>query len=85
VCFFPVISGVPQGSVTFFTINDLCQVVHFARYHAYADDFRLYSSDCCSDISNCMLRLNGDLERVYRWSLDNGLILNESKTHHIFS
>jgi hypothetical protein len=86
--FLPVISGVPQGSVLgplLFSlfINDLCRVVHFARYHAYADDFQLYSGGCYGDVSNCILRLNGDLERVYRWSLDNGLVLNGSKTQAI--
>jgi hypothetical protein len=49
--------------------------------NAYADDFQLYSSGCHSDVSNYILRQNGDLERVYRWSLDNDLVLNGSKTH----
>jgi hypothetical protein len=48
------------------------------------DDFQLYSSGCYnSDVSFCILRLNGDLENVYRWSLDNGLVLNGSKTQAI--
>jgi hypothetical protein len=64
-------------------INELCKVVPFARYHAYADDFQLYSSGCYNDISNCILRLNGVLGRVYRWSIDNGLVLNGSKTQAI--
>jgi hypothetical protein len=51
--------------------------------HAYADDFQLYSSGCYSDVSNCILRLNGELERFYRWSLDNDLVLNGSKTQAI--
>jgi hypothetical protein len=62
-------------------INELCKVVHFARYHAY--DFQLYSSGCYNDISICILRLNGILGRVYRWSIDNGLVLNGSKTQAI--
>jgi hypothetical protein len=42
--------------------------------------FNYTPSGCYSDVSNCILRLNGDLEKVYRWSLDNGLVLNGSKT-----
>jgi hypothetical protein len=35
---------------------------------------------CPCDISDCILRLNVDLEAIFRWSVESGLSLNSVKT-----
>jgi hypothetical protein len=44
--------------------------------HLYADDFQVYAEQPC-DISDCIHRLNVDLEAIFRCS---GLSLNSRKT-----
>jgi Reverse transcriptase (RNA-dependent DNA polymerase) len=83
--FLPVLSGVPQGSILgplLFSlfINDLCEAIRTSKYHMYADDVQLYSGDKYENISQCIDRLNEDLAAVQRWSLENGLLLNNAKT-----
>jgi hypothetical protein len=76
---------VPQRSVpgplsfTLF-INDICRVVRSSQYNVYADDFQLYAADDISNISFCLERVNSDLDTIYCWSFDNGLLLDSKKT-----
>jgi hypothetical protein len=46
----------------------------------FADDFQFYAADDISNISLCLERVNSDLVAIYRWSVDNGLLLNGKKT-----
>lgn len=81
----PVLSGVPQGSVPsplFFAlfIDQLRFVLRHCKYHFYADDLQIYLSGDKSDIDGMVARVNEDLEAIFRWSTDNGLVLNSDKT-----
>jgi Reverse transcriptase (RNA-dependent DNA polymerase) len=49
----------------------------------FADDFQLYSSDQKQDFSECVARVNHDLEQIRQWAIKNGLSLNASKTQSI--
>jgi hypothetical protein len=81
----PVSVSVPQGSVLgplVFShfIDDLCGAVLTLNYHLYANDFQVYPRGSSCDISDCIHRLNVDLEAIFRWSIENGLSLNSGKT-----
>jgi hypothetical protein len=45
----------------------------------YANDVQLYSCDRYENMSQCIARLNEDLAAVQRWSMENGLLLNNAK------
>jgi hypothetical protein len=80
----PVNVGVPQRSVLGLLlfpllIDDPCGAVFTSSYHLYADDFQVYTRGRSCDISDCIHRLNVDLEAIFRWSVENGLSLNSRK------
>lgn len=82
---FIVNQGVPQGSVLgplLFSIfiNDLPDIVYSCHTHMYADDVLLYNFSELGLMENCIVRVNEDLTSIQKWSLENKLLLNPSKT-----
>jgi Reverse transcriptase (RNA-dependent DNA polymerase) len=80
-----VLSGVPQGSVPsplFFSmfIDRLRFVLRHCNFHFYADDLQIYLSGNKEDIADIIARVNEDLEAIFQWSTENGLLLNPGKT-----
>lgn len=75
--------GVPQGSILgplLFNIfiNDLVNIDVDTRYVIYADDATLFFSSNRS--AELITRANAVLNKLYAWSLDNGLTINSQKT-----
>ena len=49
----------------------------------YGDDVQLYISCIKSDTENCILKLNHDLDNIFKWATANGLCLNANKSKAI--
>jgi hypothetical protein len=63
------------GHLRFFLfINDIVSRTSHCRYQLYADDGDIDS------ISDCISRMNLDLESLHKWTIENGPCLNPRKT-----
>ena len=77
----PVISGVPQGSVLgplifLILIGDIDSEVLHAVIKSFADDTRATKGiNSLDDVQN----LQEDLDKIYKWSKDNSMELNDLK------
>lgn len=77
--------GVPQGSILgplLYTIysNDLPSRLRHCGVHMYADDVQLYISCQPSEINDCVVKINSDLNNIMEWASGNGLQLNARKS-----
>jgi len=79
------ISGVPQGSVLgpllfIIMIGDIDEDVGYSTLSSFADDTRMKKA-----IQNLLdtFKLQEDLNRVYKWALENNMMLNGKKFEHI--
>lgn len=83
-----VYQGVPQGSILsplLFSIfiNDLSMVTSFIKLRFYADDIQTVCSCNSGDISSFFENVNKDLNSMFLWCINNGLVMNSSKTRVI--
>lgn len=77
-------AGVPQGSTLsalLFSLylNRISENLMFSNIMLYADDAQLYIHCDVKDINNAVNSLNADVELLYNWCNDHGLILNTAK------
>jgi hypothetical protein len=54
-------------------IDDVSGVIHFCRFHIYADDLQIYHSSSVADLQRCYDEVSADLKRIYdcagsKWS-----------------
>jgi hypothetical protein len=61
-------------------IDDVFGVIHFCRFHIYADDLQIYHISSVADLRRCYDEVNADLKRIYDWAGSNGLKLNPKKS-----
>jgi hypothetical protein len=64
-------------------IDSFRLVRRHCQFYFYADDLQIYLSGDKNDIDGSAARVNEDLEAIFRWSVENGLTLNASKTQTI--
>lgn len=79
--------GVPQGSILgvllfIIYINDMVKSVEFSKLVLFADDALLYV--CGDNITECVTKINHDLEKLNVWFKMNKLNLNLKKTKCMF-
>ena len=80
--------GVPQGSVIgnllfLMYINDVPEVISHCDHHIFADDLQIYKKIPKTNFLESVQLINSDVNSILKWSIDNYLNLNESKTQAI--
>jgi hypothetical protein len=74
---YDVRQGSVLGPLLFISfIDDVSSVVHFCRFHIYADDLQIYHSSSVADFQGFYDEVDADLKRIYDWA---GLKLNPKK------
>jgi hypothetical protein len=59
------------------------RVIHFCRFHMYADDVQIYHSAGISDLQKCYDEVNSDLHRIFEWAGASALKLKPKKSQVI--
>jgi hypothetical protein len=82
----PIKYGVPTGSVYgpvgyIMHVNSISNVVEHCSTYMYADDTCLVYAD--QDVTLIEARLQSDFNSLLKWSHDNGILLNSSKTKYM--
>lgn len=75
--------GVPQGSklgpiLYLIYANDMMSILRNSTAFAYADDTAILISN--SDLNSAVTIMQTELNEITRWSHDNGLVINATKT-----
>jgi hypothetical protein len=61
-------------------IDDVSGVIHFCRFHIYANDLQIYHSSSAADLQRCYADVDADLKRTYDWARSNGPKLNPKES-----
>ncbi|KPJ06072.1 putative RNA-directed DNA polymerase from transposon BS [Papilio machaon] len=80
--------GTPQGTILspllfILYTADIIKCIENCKYHLYADDLQIYVSFRSGEWASAVRSLNEDLDRIQRWSENNCLVLNPSKTKYM--
>ncbi|XP_060809993.1 uncharacterized protein LOC132904086 [Amyelois transitella] len=78
--------GVPQvsgcGPVSYLMhVNSLCGALQHCTAHMFADDLCMLLAG--ADLAELLSLVQCDVDAVVKWSLDNGILLNASKTKYM--
>lgn len=79
---YPVLSGVPQGSILgpilfLIFINDITSAINHAHVLLFADDIKIYLA---INIPADCLKLQADINSIFSWCNHNGMSINVNKT-----
>lgn len=61
-------------------INKISTALKYSKYHLFADDYQIYIDCKPEECTNCLDKLNMDLESTKKWTDSRGLKINPTKT-----